>query len=217
MGLFDIFRKKRTEKQTSISNDMSAPTNNHIPIDISEPLVIPDIPSQPNEIIEEQKQDNTIVIKTDFFKPESAVCDSLVNLAGFKGFGFWIESVHTINRIFLLMQPAVDALENKGYNVKSVSASGGVQEFDTGYIPFSGAIYSSFEEAKENLPLAFAEEESKQAGSLLSEVNFEDFSIVFTKDNNDFMLLFSSGVLKASAEISELIPVADMQKTINEG
>lgn len=140
----------------------------------------------------------------------------LIAVTAFAGFSFWVESAHTIKRIFRLMQPAVNTLKSNGYTVKAVTADGGVREFDTGYIPFSGALYTSFEEAEKNLPVAFSEEKEKQAGSLLSEVNFDYFSIIFTKDNKDFTLVFSRGELEASAEIAELIPVSEMKAVNNQ-
>ena len=137
---------------------------------------------------------------------------SLVEVVKFEEFGFWIESVSTIKKIFLLMQPLVNTLTANGYKIIEIGASGGVHELDTGYECFSDKKYTSFEEAQENLPLDFAkEQDTKLDGSWLNTLNFETFSIKLIKGNACYGVLFSRGELCASAAIVALIPVDEMK------
>ena len=141
----------------------------------------------------------------------------LVEVAKFEGFGFWVESVSTINKIFSLMQPLINALTDNGYRVIEVSSSGGVHELDTGYECFSNKKYSSFEIAKDKMPLDFAKEENdKLDGSWLNTLNFENFSIRFAKDNACFMVILSRGELRASSILANLIPIDDMKATLTD-
>lgn len=130
--------------------------------------------------------------------------NNIVTLAEFR-LSMWIEYASEIEYILRIMKPAVDKLVECGYCVKSVSTSGGSLEYDTGYIPFSGAVYSSFEKATELLPQHFDEEKKSRSGSLFCVVNFEALTVTFTKDDKDYLLAFYNGKLKADSEIAGVI------------
>ena len=140
---------------------------------------------------------------------------SLVEVVLFEGFGFWVKSVSTIKKIFLLMQPLVNTLTENGYRIIEIGTSGGVRELDTGYECFSDKKYTSFEEAKENLPHDFEEEQDRKLdGSWLNTLNFETFSIKLIKDNVFYGVVFSRGKLCASSDIADLIPVDEMKTAL---
>lgn len=122
----------------------------------------------------------------------------------FREFGFWVESLSQVKSLLSYMQQAVDIAKNQGYNVAEVHVFGGVHELDTGYESFSGKTYSSFEEAKEQLPIDFADEEAKLDGQWLNTINFEFLTVEVEKDGIESSIAFSRGKLTAVDELHEI-------------
>lgn len=122
----------------------------------------------------------------------------------FDEFGFWVESIHQVEKLLIYMEKAVEIARNEGYTIGVVRVFGGVHELDTGYESFSGKTYSSFEEAKKQLPIDFAEEEANLDGQWLNTMNFEFFTVELTKDGNHQTLTFSRGELKVPKELWEI-------------
>lgn len=121
-------------------------------------------------------------------------------------FGFWVESVYDIKKIFTMVEPVIKTLEGKGFQVKRVSAHGGVHEKDTGYEVFDSQDYNSFEEAKEKLPRDFSEQEDKLDGMWFGTLNFETFSVELSREGELFLLVFSNGKLYATGDIKLILP-----------
>lgn len=168
-------------------------------------------------LLEEEESQKNLSRATIYHKRIKSIEDfvlyySLVEVVKFEGFGFWIESVSTIEKLFSLMQPLVNTLTEKGYRIIEIGISGGVHELDTGYECFSGKTYASFEEAQKNLPLDFAKEQkAKLDGYCFFTLSFDTFSIKFSKGDVYYRVLFSRGALYASANITALIPVDEIK------
>ena len=61
----------------------------------------------------------------------------------FEDFGFWIESIHQVEKLLTYMTKAVEIARVQGYTIGAVRVEGGVHELDTGYESFSGKTTSS--------------------------------------------------------------------------
>ena len=130
----------------------------------------------------------------------------------FREFGFWVESLSQVNALLNYMQQAVDIASNQGFSIGEVNVFGGVHELDTCYEVFSPHKYASFEEAKIQLPLDFAEEESALDGHGFTTVNFEFFTVELSKDGVPSQIRFSRGELTADSELYEIYLKTEWKK-----
>ncbi|WP_195450998.1 hypothetical protein [Anaeromassilibacillus sp. 1001302B_160321_C8] len=132
----------------------------------------------------------------------------------FEGFGFWVESIHQVEKLLTYMTKAVEIARVQGYTIGAVRVDGGVHELDTGYESFSGKIYLSFEEARNQLPVDFAEEEAKLDGQWLNTMNFELFTVDLAKDGNNYSIMFSRGELKVPEALWKTYEAVDWNNII---
>jgi len=130
----------------------------------------------------------------------------------FREFGFWVESLSQVDALLNYMQQAVDIASNQGFSIGEVNVFGGVHELDTCYEVFSPHKYTSFEEAKIQLPLDFAEEESALDGHGFTTVNFEFFTVELSKDGVPSQIRFSRGELTADSELYKIYLKTEWKK-----
>lgn len=88
----------------------------------------------------------------------------------------WVDNVETIKLILLKMAPAVEFLEDQGYQVTECIVNNGVHERDTGYESFE-AKYHSFEEMSETLCADFTNAKSELDGLWYTTLNFEEITV----------------------------------------
>lgn len=126
------------------------------------------------------------------------------------GFGFWVESLTQVKLLLAHMQKAVAIAKEFGYATGKVRVYDGVHERDTGYEVFSQKTYSSFEEAKEKLPIDFANEQKAGLDGLwFTTLNFEFFEVELSKNGVPSVLVFSRGELTAPDELHTVYASAD--------
>lgn len=72
----------------------------------------------------------------------------------------------------------------------------------------------SFEEARNQLPVDFAEEEAKLDGQWLNTMNFELFTVDLAKDGNNYSIMFSRGELKVPEALWKTYEAVDWNNII---
>lgn len=143
---------------------------------------------------------------------KNATLDEATKKVKFREFGFWVETLSQVNALLNYVQQAVEIASNQGYSIGAVNTFGGVHELDTCYEVFSPHTYDSFEEAKRQLPLDFAEEESALDGHGFTTVNFEFLTVEVSKDGVSSHIRFCRGELTADAELYEIYLKTDWKR-----
>lgn len=152
-------------------------------------------------------------IVSTMVETKNATLDEVTKTVKFREFGFWVESLSQVNALLNYVQQAVEIASSQGYSIGAVDTFGGVHELDTCYEVFSPHKYDSFEEAKRQLPLDFAEEESALDGHGFTTVNFEFLTVEVAKDGVTSHIRFCRGELTADDELYEIYLKTDWKRS----
>lgn len=111
---------------------------------------------------------------------------------------FCVDSLQSLKALLAKARTAVGIAEEMGFASMTAKVGGGVQEWDTGCLPFD-ACYRSFAAMEKNLPADFqAAETEKLDGRYFCRLNFAFMQILLEKEGEELALVLSRGMLTAA-------------------